>query len=620
MTEPVSYLRSFFFDVHVDCIMHGFHVRIVLNTKNQNSSNIFVPTVIFDKLPAHHPNRTNRKNATFNSHHKDYRFGPIRIDWMDLNIPASSTSYSLTGKEKDRGRDGHAMVQFIANKTASGSTNLPEGIIHVFRECETPAGQPSASRLVTDSVILAILAVPSWMAPSDLLTFVAPAAETISHLRILRDCVPNRSIALVKFPKPEDASEFIEAYNGKPFNSMEPEICNVVHILSVELHAEDAVSQNVAQFVGSQNNMYELPTCPVCLERMDMAVTGLVTVPCSHTFHCMCLSKWGDSRCPVCRYSQNLMSSHPSSTSTRPTPIPFANPSTANMSACSACSTTSNLWICLICGNVGCGRYGRAHAQAHYQSTTHIYALELETQRVWDYAGDGYVHRLIRNKADGKVVELPSAATALSSSTRESGIGPSAADALSAEKIEAIGIEYSYLLTSQLDSQRAYYEDQTAELQIQVGELRGLVERLTKQSEKEQVVSTEAERERRRLDEERIEELLKAKTKAETRAEKMAELARRLEKDLREERAVSEGLMSNLGKMKEKAEAVDKDREEFRLKINELEDQLRDVMFFLEAKTQIENGGGVVSEAAGGSIEIPPTLPQGSNKKKNNKK
>ncbi|KAJ3787552.1 BRCA1-associated protein 2-domain-containing protein [Lentinula aff. detonsa] len=599
--------------------MHGFHVRIVLSTKNQNSSNTSIPHNIFDKLPAHRPNPINRKNATFNPHQKDYRFGPIRIDWMDSNISASAAFHNSAGKERDRGRDGHAIAQFIANETVSGSTNLPEGVIHVFRECETVPGQPSTSRSVTDSVILAILAVPSWMAPSDLLTFVAPAAETISHLRILRDSVPNRSIALVKFPKPEDASEFLEAYNGKPFNSMEPEICNIVHVLSVELHTEDTVSQGVAQFFGSQNNMYELPTCPVCLERMDMAVTGLVTVPCSHTFHCTCLSKWGDSRCPVCRYSQNLMSSHPSSTSSRPTPIPFANPSTANMSACSTCCSTANLWICLICGNVGCGRYGRAHAQAHYQSTTHLYALELETQRVWDYAGDGYVHRLIRNKADGKVVELPSAATAMSSSPRESGLGPSAADALSAEKIEAIGIEYSYLLTSQLDSQRAYYEDQTAELQIQVGELRGLVERLTKQSEKEQIVLSETERERRRLDEERMEELVKAKTKAEIRAEKMAELSRRLEKDLREERAVSEGLMSNLGKMKEKAEAVDKDREEFRLRINELEDQLRDVMFFLEAKTQIENGGGVVSEAAGGSIEIPPSpaSTQGSKKKKN---
>ncbi|KAJ3756835.1 hypothetical protein EV360DRAFT_47291 [Lentinula raphanica] len=603
--------------------MHGFHIRIVLNTKNQQRANTSIPDSIFDKLPSHRPNPTNRKNATFNPHQKDYRFGPIRIDWMDSNTPTSTTTHSSTGKEKDRGRDGHAIAKFIANETVSGSTNLPEGVIHVFRESETTSSQPSTSKLVTDSVILAILAVPSWMAPSDLLTFVAPAAETISHIRILRDCVPNRSIALVKFPKPEDASEFIEAYNGKPFNSMEPEICNVVHVLSVELHTESAVSQGVAQFVGSQNNMYELPTCPVCLERMDMAVTGLVTVPCSHTFHCMCLSKWGDSRCPVCRYSQNLLSSHPSSTSSRPTPIPFASPSTANMSACSDCSSTTNLWICLICGNVGCGRYGRAHAQAHYQSTTHLYALELETQRVWDYAGDGYVHRLIRNKADGKVVELPSAATAMSSSppSRESGLGPSAADALSAEKIEAIGIEYSYLLTSQLDSQRAYYEDQTAELQIQVGELRGLVERLTKQLEKEQAVLGEAERERRRLDGERMEELMKAKVKAEARAEKMAELARRLEKELKEERAVSEGLMSNLGKMKEKAEVGERDREEFRSRISELEDQLRDVMFFLEAKTQIENGGGAVSEAAGGSIEIPPSQPIPlTQKKRKNKK
>lgn len=158
------------------------------------------------------------------------------------------------------------------------------------------------------------------------------------------------------------------------------------------------------------SEVYELPTCPVCLERMDSAVTGLVTVPCSHTFHCQCLSKWGDSRyllptlsrvinspfpnlrCPVCRYSQALLTSHPrSSNSGR-----FSAPRSASLSTCSSCNSTTNLWICLICGNVGCGRYGRAHAHQHYTQTTHLYALELETQRVWDYAGDGYVHRLIQ--------------------------------------------------------------------------------------------------------------------------------------------------------------------------------------------------------------------------------
>lgn len=182
--------------------MHGFHVRIVLNTRVQSPFDISIPNTIFDKLPVHRPNPTNRKNATFNPYQKDYRFGPIRIDWMDSNMPASTSS---TGKEKDRGKDGtsdeqsyttsstdmyrllgHAVAHFVANETVSGSTNLPEGVIHVYRENETPTGQTSTSRPVTDSVILGILAVPSWMAPSDLLTFVAPAAETISHLRILR--------------------------------------------------------------------------------------------------------------------------------------------------------------------------------------------------------------------------------------------------------------------------------------------------------------------------------------------------------------------------------------------------------------------------------------------------
>ena len=54
------------------------------------------------------------------------------------------------------------------------------------------------------------------------------------------------------------------------------------------------------------------------------------------------------------------------------------------------CHTTEHLWICLICGHVGCGRYSGEHAKQHFQETSHTYSLELETQRVWDYAGDGY--------------------------------------------------------------------------------------------------------------------------------------------------------------------------------------------------------------------------------------
>jgi Zn-finger in ubiquitin-hydrolases and other protein len=107
---------------------------------------------------------------------------------------------------------------------------------------------------------------------------------------------------------------------------------------------------------------------------------------CNHRFHNECLQKWGDSSCPVCRYSVN---NH-------------------HTSSCQVCAATADLWMCLLCGHVGCGRYQAAHARDHYTATDHCYSLEVNTGRVWDYVGDGYVHRLIQSQLDGKLVELPS--------------------------------------------------------------------------------------------------------------------------------------------------------------------------------------------------------------------
>lgn len=543
-----------------------------------------------------------------------------------MDIEASST---VSRKNRDQGQ-GPSQATFVPTKhTKTGSTNLPEGVVHVFRDAasilssealEATASTSSVSSDADcDGVMLGVLAVPSWMTPFDFLSFVAPASDGMTHIRIVRDTVPNRSIVVIKFANPAEASEFAEAYNGKPFDTIQPEICHVVHVLSVQIQQDDVVSQAISRLSSSQGSMYELPTCPVCLERMDSAVTGLVTVPCSHTFHCMCLSKWGDSRCPVCRYSQNLLSSHPPSSSSRSTlPIPFANPSTTSLSTCSSCSSTTNLWICLICGNIGCGRYGRAHAHAHYQETTHLYALELETQRVWDYAGDGYVHRLIQNKADGKLVELPSAASSTTAgvTNREERLGPSQADALTAEKIEAIGIEYSYLLTSQLESQRSYYEEQITEVKNQMDEFRKMMELMTRDLENERVRRQEEDERRRKEQETRIARIEREKVKAEKRAEKMTQLARQLESDLKDERAVSEGLMRNMEAMREQAKSDKQDSEEYLRKIQELEEQLRDVMFFLDAKEKIENGDEVAREAAGGSIEVSESHSEGKKKKK----
>jgi BRCA1-associated protein len=42
--------------------------------------------------------------------------------------------------------------------------------------------------------------------------------------------MPNRSIVIIKFFNSADAAEFAEAYNGKPFNSMEVSFLGLFHL------------------------------------------------------------------------------------------------------------------------------------------------------------------------------------------------------------------------------------------------------------------------------------------------------------------------------------------------------------------------------------------------------
>ena len=82
----------------------------------------------------------------------------------------------------------------------SGSTNLPEGVVHVYRETIQKPGQDGKTSISStigparttvmgadsDGVTIGVLAVPAWMTPSDFLAFVAPAQEGMIHLRMIR--------------------------------------------------------------------------------------------------------------------------------------------------------------------------------------------------------------------------------------------------------------------------------------------------------------------------------------------------------------------------------------------------------------------------------------------------
>lgn len=326
--------------------------------------------------------------------------------------------------------------------------------------------------------------------------------------------------------------------------------------------------------------LIELPTCPVCLERMDES-TGLLTILCQHVFHCSCLQKWKGSGCPVCRYTQDDLGKKNYSTD-----------EDVGLNECTICRSASNLWICLICGNIGCGRYDAAHAFFHYQQSSHCFAMDLNTQRVWDYASDGYVHRIAQNKTDGKLVELPSALGDYAGNGEHDTLDD---EYVPRAKLDNIGLEYTRLLTSQLDSQRMYFEEKVERAADKASQANGAAEKAAESARRALEQLLELQKSHDGLAKQALPALEREKDRAQRKAEKYEAMARKLEKEWKDEKAMNGSLMQRIEFM---AAEVGKLKE-----VNqELSDQNRDLSFFISGQDRLKDAGEEIQE---GTLSIP---------------
>lgn len=320
-----------------------------------------------------------------------------------------------------------------------------------------------------------------------------------------------------------------------------------------------------------------IPPRQQCLDRLDPPASGLLTTLCLHTFHPPCLASC-PPRCPVCR--------HP----TNPTP---------NQSC--SCGAERDLWICLICGHVGCGRYVRGCARDHFGSTGHRFALEIGEGRVWDYRGDGYVHRLVRDK-DGGAIPLPSPSDPLLElSLERAAASGSHDDMVPREKVDALGLEWGHMVARELDSQRAYFEGRILEVEERwenvLEELRTELEEAEAQRK---VAMTELQATKTALESSEKERVALRKL-----LEKSAERMRDASKQLDEEKAMSASLLAAASQLRSEAATRD-------VEIAELKETVRDLMVALEVGKKI----GEEPELQGGGVEVATPSPRGKGRKK----
>ncbi|CAK7265127.1 hypothetical protein SEPCBS119000_001352 [Sporothrix epigloea] len=627
-------------------------------------------------------------------------------------IPAASLGPVLGGASQ--------MTRAQFNPLSTKVTDAGWGIVHLYREGAPTYVRDDADEHGadgsdgSDGTILCIPAVPSYMTPRDFLGFVGETwSRNVCHFRMVMTSRTNRYMVLIKFRHRKQAKAWRAAFDGRILNSMDSEVCHVALVKSItietpaSLGARERQDRNIMSDLDSvkeaygdaQNtserraslvhrsshsgkepatitssrplppptaNLIELPTCPVCLERMD-DTAGIMTILCQHVFHCTCLQTWKGSGCPVCRATNvsqmtSIMSAggssdedsteyRPSGSSTsagdpsNPLAQPFGAGGVSNL--CSVCDCADDLWICLICGNVGCGRYKGGHARDHWKESMHSFSLELETQHVWDYAGDMWVHRLIRDKGDGKIVELPGRGSRRYDGRRSRAGGHGVDDAGETQhdsrtharlqrrrrgaensvasdeeeeeeeeeevvpraKLDRIGLEYTHLLTSQLENQRVYFEEMVNKAADKASKAAAAAESASAQS-------AEAMRELQSL---RVAHSMLAETtvpslesdveRERRRADKAAELARGLSKSLQDEKRVSEGLMVRIKHVQDQAAAHQEQLAAAQAEAAELREANRDLTMFIsgqEKLRELEAAGQVgAGEVEEGTVSLP---------------
>lgn len=184
----------------------------------------------------HHMYRT--ANPALEGSTIDWRYDRISVESIDMESNLADGGMANTDQQAPTSNGLATRGRYVPSNPKITEFGL--GVIHLYRDAQQSPGlvddtlfstSDGGSDLETDKdkafadndcTTLCILAVPSYMTPSDLLGWMGEQTrEQVSHFRLVRTARSNKYMVLLKFREANWAKQWRREWNGKLFNAME---------------------------------------------------------------------------------------------------------------------------------------------------------------------------------------------------------------------------------------------------------------------------------------------------------------------------------------------------------------------------------------------------------------
>jgi len=169
----------------------------------------------------------------------DWRYDRISVESIDMESELGDGGMAQIDKQAPTSSGLAMRGRYVPSNPKITEFGL--GVVHLYRDAQQSPGLVDDTLSITgsdggsdceiekdnafadkDRTTLCIIAVPSYMTPSDLLGWVGEQTrEQVSHFRLVRTARSNKYMVLLKFREANLAKQWQRDWNGKLFNVME---------------------------------------------------------------------------------------------------------------------------------------------------------------------------------------------------------------------------------------------------------------------------------------------------------------------------------------------------------------------------------------------------------------